>query len=170
MTAVAALDWALHEKLIDESNLDQLGRSLPGHKRYLLQLVDPLCESRPESEARTRLTLAGHRVRSQVPLGRQRIDLEVDGVLALEVDGERWHFTTFEEDRRKDLAMTCAGYHALRASARMVLREWPQVQAAVDAALRGRRRVGNSGRGRPRRPPRARNGPDLLSFRPPQRE
>ncbi len=137
--AVAAIDWALRTGAIDSADLAELARSIPGRVKPRLLEADPRCDSLPESLARTRLRAAGLRVRSQVPVpGAGPIDLLVEGVVALEVDGDEFHRDRFEHDRRKDLAITAAGMHALRPSARHVFHDWDAVLRAVRSALRER--------------------------------
>ena len=160
-TALACLDWALHTRAIDDLDFELLVLRMPARARWVAEWVDPACESLPESLARTRLRLAGHTVVSQVRLGElERIDLVVDGVVALEVDGEEHHLLRFERDRAKDLRITCARFHGLRPSARMVFHDWDSVHDAIRAALRERglppcipvSTFGNSGHRRRRRP------------------
>ena len=152
--AVAALDWALHVHLIDRVDVERLMLRLPHDLSWIAGWVDAACESLPESFSRTRFRLAGHTVRSQVPLlSEERIDLLVDGVAAVEVDGRTHHADSFLPDRAKDLRITIAGFHALRPAASMVFRNWDDVYLAVSIALIERGRalphpVGNSGFGR----------------------
>jgi len=135
--AVATLDWALHSRLMEVADLDQLVLKLPAGLRAIAEWVDPYCESLPESVARTRLRLAGHYVTSQVPLETdERIDLVVDHEAAIEVDGKKYHADAFYRDRAKDITITIAEYHGLRPSAYSVFADWARVQAAVDTALR----------------------------------
>jgi len=134
-TAVAALDWALHSGRLDRIDFEELVLALPAESRWIAQWVDARCESLPESLSRTRLRLAGHVVESQVPLGRERIDIVVDGVVGLETDGDEFHREHFERDRRKDIAMSSAGYLPLRVPARMVFDEWPAVASAIEQLL-----------------------------------
>ena len=150
-TAVACLDWALHTQAIDRIDLEQILLGLPEHLRYIGEWVDEDCESLPESLSRTRLRLSGHAVTSQVPVGEtEAIDLVIDEVVGLEVDGEKWHVNRFEQDRNKDLTMTIANYHAIRPAAKHVFYDWPRVERAIEVALRARGRPfhGNSGVGR----------------------
>jgi very-short-patch-repair endonuclease len=134
--AVAALDWALHSGSIDLVDFEALILRLPLERRGVSQWVDARCESLPESLARTRLRLAGHSVQSQVRLGDlQRIDLVVDGLIGLEVDGAEFHRDRFEADRAKDLEITIDHLHALRPSARAIFVYWDRVAAAIDTAL-----------------------------------
>jgi very-short-patch-repair endonuclease len=135
-TAVAVLDWALHTGALDPIDFERLILALPAERRGIAQWVDAACESLPESLSRTRLRISGKSVVSQVRLGDlERIDLVVDAVLAIEVDGEQFHLNQFERDRRKDVDMTIAGYHALRPSARMVFHDWDRFALAVERAL-----------------------------------
>jgi len=167
--AVAALDWALHTGRLDDTDLASIVARLPADLQRIGRWTDASCESLPESLARTRLRLAGHTVTTQIPLDSERIDLVVDGTVAVEVDGDEFHRDAFERDRAKDARVTIAGFHALRPSARMVFRAWPQVLRAIEAALAARRSVpppavGNSGgrppgvRVRPGRPRKRRSG------------
>ncbi len=134
--AVAALDWALHTRQIDIIDLETLILRLPIERRGIRDWVDEKCESLPESLARTRLRLSGYRVESQVPLGEvQRIDLVVEGEVAIEVDGKQHHLTRFVYDRRKDVDITLDHKHALRPSADMVFRDWDRFARAVHTAL-----------------------------------
>ena len=142
-TAIAALDWAAHAGLLDEIDRAELAASVPVGRRHLIARVDDQCGSFPESVARTRLLAAGHRVRSQVPLNRVghlgAIDLVIDDVVGLEIDGREFHADTFEKDSAKSLAIVLAGYLPFRPSASLVLREWDAVLLAIETLL------GNSG-------------------------
>lgn len=150
-TAVAALDWALHAGLLDRVDFETIMMQLPRSRAPVRHWVDGRCESLPESLVRTRLRLLGHTVDIQVRLGDlERIDLVVDDVVGLETDGRKYHLDRFEEDRRRDLDITIAGMHPVRASALAVFRNWPYVVHAVEAAIAARpraRRIGNSGAG-----------------------
>ena len=146
-TAVAAIDWALHTWRLDEFDFEQLILSLPSHKRGIRSWVDGTCESLPESLARTRLRLAGHIVEIQVPVGTKRIDMVVDGVVGLEINGKQFHAHTFEEDHLKSIEITIAGFHAMSVSAKMVFSQWDLFQEAVEIAVASHapHTIGNSG-------------------------
>lgn len=138
-TAVAALDWALHTGELDEVALADLAAHFPKGCQLLVDQTDPRCDSLPESLTRTRLRALGLRVRSQVGVeGTSDIDLLVEGIVAVEVDGDLFHRERFEADRAKDLAITAAGMHVLRPSARHVFHEWGAVLRAIRRALRER--------------------------------
>lgn len=152
-TAVAALDWALHTQQIDIVDLETLILRLPIERRGIRDWVDEDCESLPESLARTRFQLAGHRVESQVRLGGgQRIDLVVEGQIGVEVDGKGHHLTRFDYDRSKDVQITLDHKHAMRPSANMVFKQWSTFALAVDTALADRGFVFENS-GTPRRDP-----------------
>jgi very-short-patch-repair endonuclease len=134
--AVAAFDWALHERAVSSDALNRALLALPGRASAIRHTVDLLCESFPESIARTRLRARGLRVESQLPVARtRRIDLVVEGVIAIEVDGRRYHESEFERDRRKDLAILREGRTVVRASAVMVEHHWSDIEDAVLVAL-----------------------------------
>ncbi len=137
--AIAAVDWALRTGALDHDGLAGLARSIPRPLVPRLREADALCDSLPESLARSRLRAAGLQVRSQVEVeGAGPIDLVIEGVVALEVDGDRFHRDRFEQDRAKDLVITAAGMHVLRPSARHVFDDWSAVVRAVRRALRER--------------------------------
>ena len=146
-TAVAAIDWALHTGRLDEIGFERLILGLPASRRWIRHWVDGNCESLPESLARTRFRRAGHHVTIQVPLGTQRIDMVVDGIVGLEVDGKEFHADTFEEDHLKGVNITIAGFHAMTVSAKMIFSDWGHFLHAVEVALASHARphFGNSG-------------------------
>ena len=163
--AVAAFDWAIRTGRFESTDLERMLQELPARLQVLADLVDPARESLPESLLCTRARLAGHRIRVQVPITgtSQRIDVVVDGIVAVEVDGREHHLLAFERDRAKDLAITRDGYHPLRPTARLVFDRWPEVLASIRAAIAARRSalaVGNSGP-RPVGPPPSRVIPAL---------
>lgn len=146
-TSVAAIDWALQCGRLDAFDLERLILSLPAHKRHIRSWVDGRCESLPESLARTRLTLAGHHVAIQVRVGNKRIDLVVDGIIGLEINGKQFHADTFEQDHLKGIEITVAGFHAMSVSAKMVFTQWDLFERALKSALASHpaRTHGNSG-------------------------
>lgn len=147
--AVAALDWALHTGHLDRIDFERLILRLPNNMQWISEWVDESCESLPESLSRTRFRLRGHAVRSQRPLNEtERIDLEIDGCIGYEADGEEFHRDRFIPDRSKDLDITIDNLHAIRPSAHAIFHEWDRVLLAVESAIAGRRPelvFGNSG-------------------------
>lgn len=137
--AIAVLDWARRTGRLDGIELAALRERL-GPLRWLVDASVDDCDSLPESLARTRLRAAGLQVSTQVRFteGPERIDLVLEGAVAVEVDGDEFHRDRFESDRARDLAITASGLHALRPSARQVFSRWPRVEAAVVRALHER--------------------------------
>lgn len=134
--AVACLDWALHTGELDEIDFHRLILRLPKKYRYIADWVDAACESLPESLARTRLRLRGHTLTSQIQLeSRERMDLAADGVAGIEIDGEQFHFGSFEKDYDKRIQMTIEGYHAISTTARMIFNSFDRFYLAVVTAL-----------------------------------
>lgn len=133
--AVAAVDWALHTGRLDRFDFERLILTLPVTKRWIRSWVDERTESLPESLARTRLRLHGHRVAIQVPVGHKRIDLVVDDRVGLEINGREFHAHTFEADHLKALEITIAGFHAMSVSAAMVFGQWELFLRALESAL-----------------------------------
>lgn len=137
--AIAALDWASGSGHVDLIEFERVFLRLPARLRNVRSWVDPNCDSVMESLARTRLRMSGHHVTSQVLLGElERIDLVIDGDVALELDGKEFHERRFERDRRKDLRITVGGRHAIRVTYSMLLNSWGTVHNAIVCALTAR--------------------------------
>lgn len=104
--------------------------------REALVTADGICESGTE-------TLFWIRMRRWYPRrqvrirGVGRVDFLFGERLVIEVDGEEFHTATveFERDRRRDAVLSALGYRVLRFSYRQVMERWPEVEAAVLAAL-----------------------------------
>ncbi len=116
---VAAADAALRTRLV--ADVADLARHRPRAARArfdrVLRLVDGRSESMPESFLRLGLRAAGLGVEPQVVVdGVGRVDLLVEGVLLVEVDGYAYHSDrrAFREDRRRDRAATLLGPRVLR--------------------------------------------------------
>lgn len=150
-TAVAALDWALRSGALDLIDFEKLILRCPQAYQWIGGWTDARCDSLPESLARTRFRLRGHSVTSQFALADlERIDLVVDDCVGIETDGEEFHLTRFERDRRKDMSITIEKLYALRVPARMIFYEWDTVLLAVETAISmhvNAPAIGNSGHG-----------------------
>ncbi len=76
-----------------------------------------LTESPFEAEVLTLLTAQGYKVQPQWPVGAYRIDLVVEGNgkrLAVECDGERWHYDKVEEDLARQALLERLGWTFVR--------------------------------------------------------
>ncbi len=165
--AVAAVDWAFHAGEIDPFTWEEILLRLPLALRGIRDWVDPECDSFPESIARTRFRMLGLTVRSQVPItDASAIDLVIEDVIGLEVDGEKYHRDRFHSDRLKDLQISLEAMHAMRPSASIVFGRWAELARAVLLALAARGRSPGAvpvvprrgARVRPRPRPRPRRG------------
>lgn len=115
--------------------LHELQRTAAG--RRILRYTNLSAESGLESIVRVLLELAGHHVETQVLLPNgQRVDLLVDGVLAVELDG-RTHFekAQFESDYRKDMIASARGYATVRYTYEQVHRHWPDVLQDIERRI-----------------------------------
>jgi very-short-patch-repair endonuclease len=137
--SVPCFDWAFRTGRLDRFAFERVLVDLPAHARVIAHWVDPRSQSLLESVARVRLMRRGWSVRSQVRVGDlEAIDLVVNDVVGLELDGREYHESTFERDRRKDAMIAIEGRHGIRASYGMVVHEWSLVQRAIAAALLAR--------------------------------
>lgn len=106
--------------------------------RRILSFVDPGAESVPETVARSVLREAGLHVVTQhyVPsLGR--LDLLVEGVLGVEVDGRSYHSSaeSFREDRRRHNVCIIKGIPVLRVPSALVIYHRADFAALVRQAV-----------------------------------
>lgn len=137
-TAVAVLDTALSSGNTSLSALTRIFADEPRRSLSLAERARPGSDSGVESILRQRLSVRSHIVEQQVFFpGVGRVDLRVDGVLFVEVDGFRYHGdqAAFERDRARDTALTMAGGRRLRFSARQVIDDVDMVVATIEAVL-----------------------------------
>lgn len=141
--AVALWDWARRSSLYSVDDLREVLDSLPADARGVATWSDAESQSVLESVARVRYIADGHHVEAQVAVSTgQSIDLVVDGVVAVELDGREFHQSTFEADRTKDLAIAIDGKMPLRMSSTMVRHAWDQIRLATTRAVQ--RHLGDS--------------------------
>lgn len=127
--AIATLDSAWHLGLVDEAGVAEVFRRLPLRFQRLRSLLDPRCESGPETLMRLLLRGLGCRVDVQVQIrGVGRVDFVVDGWLIIECDSREHHsdWEAQKRDRRRDLAAAALGYTTVRPLAEDIMyrREW----------------------------------------------
>lgn len=137
-TAVAVLDTALSSGMVVPAQLRRLFEGEPAASRRIAADARPGSESGVESILRQRLTARGHLVEQQIAVpGVGRIDMRVDGVLHIEVDGFAFHAdpAAFERDRLRDSALELRGLRRLRFAARQVLEDADGVVAFVEEVL-----------------------------------
>lgn len=134
--AVALWDWARRSPHFTPAELHEVARALPADARGIVTWSDAESQSFLESVGRVRFVADGHDVQTQVGVeGGRSIDLVVDGVLGVEIDGYAFHADSFEADRSKDLAITCEGRVPMRLSSALIRRAWHRVTVAAREAI-----------------------------------
>jgi Uncharacterized protein conserved in bacteria len=134
----ASAESLLHEQPHRRAEWLRVRALFPERMAAVLSLVDGTSESGTEFVFFARLGRLRARVRRQVPIpGVGRVDVLLGERLVVEIDGRAYHSDPirFEGDRRRDAALSTLGYRVLRFSHRQVLESWPEVEAAVWAAL-----------------------------------
>ncbi|TYL52671.1 hypothetical protein [Agromyces mariniharenae] len=132
--ASAAIDSAIHERVVTRRDVDVIIASLPATAARLVDGFTGHTESGPESLFVRRLVAHGFQVQAQVPLaGFGRYDGVIDGCVLFEVDGRAFHSGSgeFFADRDRTLVAQVFGIPVVRPSARHVLEDWPTVLEAV---------------------------------------
>jgi hypothetical protein len=138
---IACVDSALHTNQMSPAGLPILRAALSARTRPLLDLIDVRAESGLESLARVRLARVFSNIQVQFPIagiaatsGVGRVDLLLDGWLALELDGDEWHDP--KRDRSRDAVLVRQGFRCQRFGYEQVLNEWPETEATVFELLR----------------------------------
>jgi very-short-patch-repair endonuclease len=132
----ATADSLLHQWPERVAELHQLASALPLPARTALLRADGVCESGIETLFWLRMRHLTPRRQVPIP-GVGRIDFLFGERLVVEVDGAAFHAGTdeFEADRERDAILSARGYRVLRFSYIQVMERWPEVHAAVWAAI-----------------------------------
>ena len=136
--AVATLDSAWHQGIVDEEGIAAVFARLPRRYRGLRPLLDSRSESGSETIMRLMLRGLGYRVEVQVTLpGVGRVDLIVDGWLIVECDSEEFHggWQAQKRDRARDLAAAALGFTTIRPVAEDILYRTEGVLATLKRVL-----------------------------------
>ncbi|WP_026529423.1 type IV toxin-antitoxin system AbiEi family antitoxin domain-containing protein [Haematomicrobium sanguinis] len=139
MQSIMIADAAVSTKQISLTELkEEAGRARSPVVRGLVARVQPACGSYLESAARYILEDAGYHVQVQRYVeGLGRIDLLVNGVLGIELDGRAFHHTEigFLEDRRRNNLYVIKGVPTLRITFQMVFSNPQEFLDLVGLAL-----------------------------------
>ena len=132
---IAAFESAVHARQISRTKLAEVIGRLPRRIRRMVERTNFLAESGLESIGRVRLEDLGYRVAQQVWIGRDRVDLVIDGWLVIEFDGDEWHDPVV--DRRRTNRLIRAGYRVLRFGYFDIIEQWESTLDTI-RALHGR--------------------------------
>ena len=139
MAALVIVDSALAARRVTVAELyARLGTKGSAAARILLTLADANSESPLETIARVLLRVHGLDVQTQVHLdGVGRVDLLVEGVLVVELDGFEHHSDRahYRNDRRRANALTCMGLRLVRFTYEDIVHRPHWVVACVFDAL-----------------------------------
>lgn len=133
-----ALESALNKRLIRAADRARIRAALPQSARWLLDFARHDADSGLESLVRLRLHLIGIDVQTQVVLpGVGKVDFVIEGRLIIEADGRENHQADdkMHKDRARDAAASALGYETLRFDYDQIIDNWPNVVAAIRAAL-----------------------------------
>jgi len=127
--AVACLDTA--RSVYGESVLVPFSLAEPRHRR-VAALSRPGSESGLESIVRQRLGRLGLDVQQQVSIaGVGRVDMVVEGLVVIEVDGWEFHKDAFERDHRRSSTLMSLGRFPLSFTYAQVMDDWPFVERTI---------------------------------------
>jgi very-short-patch-repair endonuclease len=141
--AIAALDSALYQRLIDPGGLDLVFDTVPAKHAGLRARLEPRCMSGIELIFRLALTAAGIPFEVQAEFaGVGRVDFLVDGCVVVETDGKLGHADEVSKarDYARDAALEALGYTVVRLNYLQVVFQPEAAMAAVRGALAAHRR------------------------------
>ena len=141
--AIAALDSALYEGLVQRSDVGAVFAAVPRRLGPMRDLVDGRCMSGIETIVRLILIELGVPFEVQVAMrGVGTVDFVVAGCVVIETDGHLGHDgeTGALRDYARDVALIGLGYSVLRLNFKQVMYEREAVVAAILGALRSHRR------------------------------
>lgn len=138
LISFAVVESALFHGVVTMAAWRRALDSQPAPVRTHLAVAGTKSESGGESQLRFHLLAMGVESRQQVRFrGVGRVDFLVGDGLIIEADGAEFHTSRkdFEEDRRRDALLAARGYRVLRFSYTQIVSHWPDVEAAIRAAI-----------------------------------
>jgi very-short-patch-repair endonuclease len=145
--ALAALDSALHHRLMGRAQLRAFAAELPPSRQRIVAWADGRIASGIETFVVYLCRVMGLRVRIQpVVVGVGRGDVEIEGVLIIEADSHEFHDAEVTaRDRRRDAGYIRAGYTPLHFRYAQIVYQPREVAETILAALLAHRSCRNSG-------------------------
>lgn len=139
LEALAVLESAV---VTNKCSINYLRTSFSGRQdqagRAIVELIDPQAMSLPETCGRYHLRKAGYNVQGQAYVRNAgHIDLLVDGVLGVEIDGQEFHNNSkaWREDLRRDTMYVVQGMWRLRVPAAIAMYQPDILLQWVEQAL-----------------------------------
>jgi hypothetical protein len=133
---IACIDSAIHVGAIPRAALPQLFGMLPAAFATVAVEIDGESGSGLESLARCRLAPLVRLLQTQVAIpgiarhgGEGRVDILIDGWLAIELDGDEFHDPV--TDRERNALLVRKGYRVHRFGYDQVVNGWPEVEATI---------------------------------------
>ena len=145
-TGLIVADSAMNLDLLTNTEIAAIIRGLPQRVHAILPYL-AWAQSGSETRARYLFQRMGVKVRTQVEIdGVGRVDLVVGDCLVVECDSKRHHSsqTSYERDRRRDLAARDLGFTVTRLSYRQIWDEWEATQQSIIRQIRDREHRANS--------------------------
>jgi very-short-patch-repair endonuclease len=132
-SAFILCESALFQRALSAEQWGGILHEVPEALRRQLARATSLSESGTESMFSLRSDVFGIQVRQQVRLGPDRVDFLLGERLVVEIDSVAHHDPT--EDCKRDARLGVLGYRVLRFMYSQIVNDWPQVHAAVMAAI-----------------------------------
>ncbi|MDY7542725.1 MULTISPECIES: hypothetical protein [unclassified Cryobacterium] len=140
--AMAALDSALHQRLIGDEDVATIFAALPARFGALRPFVDARSDSGQETVLRYIVREAGYAFESQVSIvGVGRVDMVVEGCLVVEADSRKFHdgWSAHVRHRTRDCDLAALGYMTYRALYRDIIHNPARVVSAIAGLLAANR-------------------------------
>jgi very-short-patch-repair endonuclease len=138
IVAFGSAESALFQRHFSLSRWRRALDFLPATRVGMLRDAGTRSESGGESMLKYRMLGLHIPFAQQVRIaGVGRVDLLVGRSLVIEVDGAEFHTSreAFERDRHRDAVLSALGFRVLRFSYTQVASRWPEVAAAIEAAM-----------------------------------
>jgi very-short-patch-repair endonuclease len=135
VTALVVAESALNRRLVTTAEWMRAVERLPARTRAILRGAGSRSESGSETLFAYGMARLGVSVRQQVVIpGVGRVDALIGDRLVIELDSVA-HHSDPAADRHRDALLSARGYRVLRFMYNQVVHAWPEVEAAVLAAM-----------------------------------